>query len=50
MTTVPVYTDPTGPAEEPAYGHRQDFGPADEVPVVVDGREVGKVAVRDLLL
>ena len=46
---VEVYTDPTGPAEKPGYRHRQDFGPEDEVPLVLDGREVGRIAVRDLL-
>jgi Uma2 family endonuclease len=47
---IQVYTNPTGPADEPTYGHRQDFGPADEVAVVLDGREVGRIPVRDLLL
>ncbi len=47
---IQVYTDPTGPIDEPTYGHRQDFGPAEEVPVVLDGREVGRIPVRDLLL
>jgi Uma2 family endonuclease len=44
-----VYTDPTGPSEQPDYRQRQDFGPADEVPVVIEDREVGRLAVRDLL-
>src|SRR5205823_1917874 len=47
---VQVYTDPTGPAEEPAYGQRQDYPETYEVPVVLDGHEVGRIAVRDLLL
>jgi Uma2 family endonuclease len=48
---VQVYTDPTGPAvDPPTYQQRQDFGPADEVPVVLDGHEVTHIAVRDLLL
>jgi Uma2 family endonuclease len=46
---VEVYTDPTGPAPAPDYRRRQDYSPADQVPVVVEGREVGRVAVRDLL-
>ena len=32
-------------AEEPV----RVFGPEDEVPLVLDGREVGRIAVRDLL-
>jgi Uma2 family endonuclease len=47
---VQVYTDPTGPAAEPAYRQRQDFGPDAFVPVVLDGQEVGRVAVGDLLV
>jgi Uma2 family endonuclease len=46
---VEVYTDPTGPADEPLYRSRQDIGPDGEVPVVLDGREVGRIAVRDVL-
>jgi Uma2 family endonuclease len=47
---VQVYTDPTGPSDEPTYSHRQDFNPGDEIPVVLDGHEVGRIAVQDLLL
>jgi Uma2 family endonuclease len=46
---VQVYTSPTGPAAEPTYRTRQDFGHADEVPLVIEGREVGRIPVRDLL-
>ncbi len=46
---VEIYTDPTGPVEEPDYLHRQDFGPDDMIPLVIEGREVGRLAVRDLL-
>jgi Uma2 family endonuclease len=46
---VEVYTDPTGPDPAPAYRQRRDFGPADEVPLVLDGTEVGRIPVRDLL-
>ncbi len=44
-----VYTDPSGPAESTAYRSMIAFGPEDEVPLVLDGREVGRIAVRDLL-
>lgn len=46
---VEVHADPTGPAETPAYRHREDFGPGLEIAVVVEGREVGRIAVADLL-
>ncbi len=46
---VEVYTDPTGPAPAPTYRQRRDFGPADEVPLVLDGTEVTRIPVRDLL-
>lgn len=46
---IEVYTDPTGPAKEPDYREHQDFGPSDAVPVVIDGKEVGRLKVADLL-
>jgi Uma2 family endonuclease len=46
---VEVYTDPTGPADVPDYRQRQDYQPGQEVPVVIDGREVGRVSVAELL-
>jgi Uma2 family endonuclease len=47
---VQVYTDPSGPADEPTYAQRQDYAETGEVPVLLDGHEVGRIAVRDLLL
>jgi Uma2 family endonuclease len=47
---VQVYTDPTGPVDEPMYRTHQDYGETDEVPVRLDGHEVGRISVRDLLL
>jgi Uma2 family endonuclease len=44
-----VHSDPTGPADSPDYRRVAEYGPADEVPLVLDGREVGRFAVRDLL-
>ncbi len=46
---VEVYTGPSGPAAEPAYAAVRQFADGDRVPVVVDGVEVGTVAVADLL-
>jgi Uma2 family endonuclease len=42
---VEVYRRPEGGR----YAERQVFGPDDQVPVVLDGREVGQVAVRHIL-
>ncbi|MEO6809280.1 MAG: Uma2 family endonuclease [Isosphaeraceae bacterium] len=46
---VEVYTDPTGPDANPAYRLVLEFGVEDSVPLVIDGREVGRLPVRDLL-
>ena len=42
---VEVYTGP-GPG---GYRSRQDFKPGQTVPVVIDGHEVGRIAVADIL-
>ena len=44
-----VYTDPSGPTEGADYRHRQDYGLSDAVPLVLEGVEVGRIAVRELL-
>jgi Uma2 family endonuclease len=46
---VEVYTDPSGAADQPDYRQRRDYGPTDEVPLVLDGKEVARIPVRDLL-
>jgi Uma2 family endonuclease len=46
---VEVFTEPTGPGARPQYRNRQIFGQDDEVPVVLDGQEVGRIAIRELL-
>jgi Uma2 family endonuclease len=46
---IEVYTDPTGPGEWPDYRIRSDFGPETGVPVVLDGREIGRLNVGGLL-
>lgn len=46
---VEVYTDPSGPDNQPAYLQRRDYGPAENVPLVLNGVEVGQIPVRDLL-
>jgi hypothetical protein len=44
-----VYSDPTGPDPEPRYRQHQDYGPDDSVPLILDGREIALIQVRDLL-
>ena len=44
-----AYTEPSGPAEQPDYRQRKEYGPDDEIPVVLDGNEVGRLLVRELL-
>jgi Uma2 family endonuclease len=46
---IETYTDPTGPEEKPSYRQRSDYGPADEVPFLIEGREIGRIAVREVL-
>jgi Uma2 family endonuclease len=47
--TVEVYSNPTGPVAPALYQESKVYGSGDQIPVVVDGREVGQVTVRDLL-
>ena len=37
-----VYTDPTGPADQPEFRKRQDCEEAEQVPVVIAGGEVAQ--------
>ena len=46
---IEVYTDPTGPDANPTYRVRRDYHVGDEVPLVLDGIEVARIAVADLL-
>ena len=44
-----VYTEPSGPAPHPGYRQRQEYGPDEEIPVVLAGQEIGRLKVGDLL-
>ena len=44
-----VYSEPSGPAEEPDYRQYQDHNLSDVVPVIIEGREIGRLTVRNLL-
>ena len=45
---VEVYTRPTGAGAEATYADRRDYGLDAEIPVVLDGVEVGRVQVKEL--
>jgi len=44
-----VYTQPIDLSQEPTYQQRQDYSLSDEVSVAIEGREVGRLTVQDLL-
>ena len=44
-----VYTEPIDLADVPTYQQRQDYSLSDEVAVAIEGKEVGRLTVRDLL-
>ncbi len=46
---ISVYSQPTGPTETPSYGDHREYGPDDEVPVVLDGHELGRVSAKEIL-
>ena len=46
---IEVYTDPSGPGKQPDYRHQQNYGLTDAIVVVIEGREVGRLAVQDVL-
>jgi Uma2 family endonuclease len=45
---VEVYTEPRG-GKKPTYRQQTNYGPDDEVPLVIDGKEVGRIPVKELL-
>jgi Uma2 family endonuclease len=46
---IEVHTRPSGPAEIPSYGECVRYELDDVVPVILDGREVGRIVVKDVL-
>jgi Uma2 family endonuclease len=46
---VEVYSSPSGPAEPIGYRHCEVYRPGQEIPLVIDGTEVGRIPVTDLL-
>jgi Uma2 family endonuclease len=46
---IEVYTDPSGAVPEPHYRSRHDYLLTDSVPVILDGKEIGQLPVREIL-
>jgi Uma2 family endonuclease len=46
---VEVHTEPTGPTKSPSYRSRAVVGREGELPLVLDGREVARIAAKDIL-
>jgi len=46
---IEVYSEPAAGRREPHYRHRRDYAADESVPVVLDGKTVGRIAVRDVL-
>jgi hypothetical protein len=46
---VEVYSDPNPGDGPPGYRHRVDYGAGDEVPLTIDGREIARIPVCELL-
>jgi Uma2 family endonuclease len=47
-STLETHAKPSGGAAEPDYSRQETWGVEDEVPLVLDGREVARLRVRDL--
>jgi Uma2 family endonuclease len=45
---VEVYTKPSG-RKQPHYGERRDYGLSDSVPLIIAGKHLGFIPVRDLI-
>jgi Uma2 family endonuclease len=46
---VEVYTDPSGPADQPDYRQHLSLGGGDDVPLVIEQRDVGRIAASAML-
>ncbi len=44
-----IHTEPTGEGETAGYARTQVFGPDDQVPLTLDGREFGRLVVGEIL-
>ncbi|MEG5082217.1 Uma2 family endonuclease [Microcoleus sp. AT8-B4] len=46
---VDVYSQPIAEVEQPDYSQRLDFGRSAVIPIIIEGREIGEIAVDALL-
>jgi Uma2 family endonuclease len=46
---IDAHTAPSGPSSAPAYGEHHSFGRTKTIPLILDGREVAQIPVRELL-
>jgi hypothetical protein len=46
---IEIYSDPTGPSNNPNYRQLQSYSIKEEIPVVIDGQEIGLLSVQSLL-
>lgn len=46
---VEVFTNPTGSSKKPEYRKKAIYRMTDSVPLILDGKELGRMAVKDLL-
>jgi Uma2 family endonuclease len=46
---IEVYTDPTGSAKRPTYRNDRIYKPGDSIPLFLDGKEIAKIDVNDIL-
>lgn len=47
---IEVYTQPFEDIDQPNYAQKQDYRRSEVVPLVIEGIEIGKVAVDSLIL
>ena len=45
---IDVYRDPHGRGKDASYRETTAFGPDSEIPVVLEGREIGRIAVKEI--
>lgn len=46
---IESYSEPSGAAEQPDYRRQQVYSLAEEIPITLDGKEVARLSVRELL-
>ncbi len=46
---VEVYSEPSGPSEKPEYARRETFQAGSALTFILDGQEIGPIAVEELM-